>query len=550
MVHSHDFIHRMRRNSIVQAAQDLAQDLVAKGADVVSHGADTLQQLSGQSSNKNDAQQGVSTVVSVVYVTMPATFSGPTAGFVTQTQGVKTTTTVETKPTTTSTKQTTKATTDSQTTTTAAASVAVGNPVQATREATTSSATSTPTSSAQASTSQSGQTGMSGGAKAGIALVVIALLALAAGAAIFFMKKKKRQQRQHVESHNLDNEKDMDTFMSSSNANSRAPRLSLRPVTQFLPSLGEPKVAEMTSATGGLSSFPMPAPPQQRSSGWERRPGSNLSADISNPFGHTAERLDPAAAEKAAENAPIPVAMPSSPSPPPAHSPTSDPFADKPESRAVSPEEPRPVTAQSQTPTTEIATAAAAIAVGGAAVSQQQTSPKSQQNNVHRVQLDFKPSMEDELELRAGQLVRILHEYDDGWALCVYMDRSKQGVAPRTCLSKMALKPRPNGPPPGMAPLRPQSPGMRNFSGPPSAGLRDPLYPAPLSPSMPNMNVSSGMPQNSNSPPGGRQRSYSQSQPGVALKDHRRSASMSQLGLNGSARAAIPNRKPVPGQAM
>ena len=34
---------------------------------------------------------------------------------------------------------------------------------------------------------------------------------------------------------------------------------------------------------------------------------------------------------------------------------------------------------------------------------------------VHRVQLDFKPSMDDELELRAGQLIRMLHEYDDGW---------------------------------------------------------------------------------------------------------------------------------------
>lgn len=37
------------------------------------------------------------------------------------------------------------------------------------------------------------------------------------------------------------------------------------------------------------------------------------------------------------------------------------------------------------------------------------------QSTVHRVQLDFKPTMEDELELRAGQLVRLLHEYDDGW---------------------------------------------------------------------------------------------------------------------------------------
>ena len=35
--------------------------------------------------------------------------------------------------------------------------------------------------------------------------------------------------------------------------------------------------------------------------------------------------------------------------------------------------------------------------------------------NVHRVQLDFKPSMGDELEIVAGQLVRVLHEYDDGW---------------------------------------------------------------------------------------------------------------------------------------
>lgn len=38
---------------------------------------------------------------------------------------------------------------------------------------------------------------------------------------------------------------------------------------------------------------------------------------------------------------------------------------------------------------------------------------------VHRVQMDFKPSMADELALRVGQLVRILHEYDDGW-VCSY----------------------------------------------------------------------------------------------------------------------------------
>jgi hypothetical protein len=35
--------------------------------------------------------------------------------------------------------------------------------------------------------------------------------------------------------------------------------------------------------------------------------------------------------------------------------------------------------------------------------------------NVYRVLMDFVPSMDDELELKSGTLVRLLHEYDDGW---------------------------------------------------------------------------------------------------------------------------------------
>jgi hypothetical protein len=31
------------------------------------------------------------------------------------------------------------------------------------------------------------------------------------------------------------------------------------------------------------------------------------------------------------------------------------------------------------------------------------------------VQMDFTPSLADEMELHAGQLVRILKSYDDGW---------------------------------------------------------------------------------------------------------------------------------------
>ncbi|KAF3935968.1 hypothetical protein ABW19_dt0208129 [Dactylella cylindrospora] len=102
---------------------------------------------------------------------------------------------------------------------------------------------------------------------------------------------------------------------------------------------------------------------------------------------------------------------------------------------------------------------------------------------VHRILVDFKPSMADELELNAGEVVRLLHEYDDGWALCIRMDRSQQGVCPRTCLSPRPVKPRPPPSPRGPPPP-PQNNGMRGPPGPP--GPPRPQSPAqrPHSPGM------------------------------------------------------------------
>jgi hypothetical protein len=62
------------------------------------------------------------------------------------------------------------------------------------------------------------------------------------------------------------------------------------------------------------------------------------------------------------------------------------------------------VTSESASTPTQTPSGAAIAAAGGPVNSA-----------VHRVQLDFNPSMDDELELRAGQLIRVLHEYDDGW---------------------------------------------------------------------------------------------------------------------------------------
>ncbi|KAI7033220.1 hypothetical protein KC352_g47261, partial [Hortaea werneckii] len=155
-----------------------------------------------------------------------------------------------------------------------------------------------------------------------------------------------------------------------------APRLSLRPVTQFLPNLASDK----RKSNGDSNLDPAAAAMSEKpKSMWERR-----SNTTENPFADGQQ-------------------------------PTQSPF-DEPEGKEGAKVD-----------------AAANASVDAAA--------QPAANNVHRVQLDFKPSMDDELELKSGQLVRVLHEYDDGWALCIRMDRSQQGVAPRTCLSKMPVKP-------------------------------------------------------------------------------------------------------------
>ncbi|GAB7340967.1 hypothetical protein MBLNU457_7306t3 [Dothideomycetes sp. NU457] len=532
--------------------------------------------------NKDATNADVATVFSVVYVTMSASFTGPVAGYVTMTgnsQNPANTKTIEadskisqgspskatsaaantpsaatsaqiksTQPsqapssatnTAASSKQqqqnnvvssssqsrTTLATSTSATNT---AGRVAGTPISATRAEV--SATTIPTASASATSAP--DSGMTGGAKAGVAFGILLVFALVAGAAIFFIRKKKQQKEQSHQK--LEDEKTSRPPRQSMPAAVPAPRLSLRPVTQFMGIGGDNKVAEMTNATGGLN---------VKNSAWERRPSTSDSNNSVNPFG------DSAAAEKAAEqnalNAPIPVPMPAA-----------DPFADKQSQRSISPislhNEPQ------APPAARVAPAPQGNAPKGA-------------NNVHRVHLDFKPSMEDELELRAGDVVRILHEYDDGWTLCMRMDRSKQGVAPRQCLSKMPIKPRPAGPPPNG---RPQSPAMRN--GPPNSRPQSPamrngpssdsrqyqiprsqMQPAPLSPSMPTLN---GAQRNL---PSQRQRAHSLSQsngpapnsqsgPQRPQNNHRRSASAGtfQKAPSTASLASIPTRKPVPGHAM
>ncbi|KAF2772544.1 hypothetical protein EJ03DRAFT_341561 [Teratosphaeria nubilosa] len=247
---------------------------------------------------------------------------------------------------------------------------------------------------------------------------------------------------------------------TSTHAASTAPRLSLRPVTQFLPNISENR------KSSGASLDAAAAVSEKPKSMWERRSNTN-----ENPF---------ADASVISEKEARPVSPPSNPFDEP---------EGKPEEKQGSSD---PATSVNGGTASAAAVAAAGSGAGGKA-----------SNNVHRVQLDFKPSMDDELELKSGQLVRVLHEYDDGWALCIRMDRTQQGVAPRTCLSKLPVKPRPQGPPPpGAHNVRPMTP-----TGPPG------MMPRPLTPTQ-------------------------------------RERSGSNAAAPAEVSAGVPARKPVPGQAL
>lgn len=171
-------------------------------------------------------------------------------------------------------------------------------------------------------------------------------------------------------------------------------------------------------------------------------------------------------------------------------------------------------------------------------------------------------------------------------ALCIRLDRSQQGVAPRTCLSTRPVKPRPAGtgaprgaPPPNLrkAPIQTAAGGSAPRSMSPATGRGSPgpgsydRSPRPGSPgsfTKPPRSMSPGPygggPQRPPSSPGGRNRSSSASQvrerrnspPGPSrmnpnAKFPQRLPPQLTAGspqLQASPPTTMP-RKPVPGQA-
>ncbi|KAF2421854.1 hypothetical protein EJ08DRAFT_490121 [Tothia fuscella] len=474
---------------------------------------------------------GVLTLVSLVTMTAPKTFDGPATYSTVAGGALLQSRTEEAAPTTDSGSAETSAAAPSTSEAAAATSAAPETnhehssfasttllnviPVAAsTSSPMTTSLESSPTFGSPASASASAsatkeatapqQGGMTGGAKAGLAFGILFLLgALLAGA--FMLYRRKKQQQEHEQ---LDDEKsaiarpdalpqhaqpDLPPVPTSQAYN--APQLSVRPVTQFDPQLSSPTgPGAAVAGAAGVGAAALAAknvtrtPSPNSNSAWEKRGAERHANDPQNPFGNHAETLNgsppngaaiaagavggalaagatkrsPSPGHIEAADFPLPVSGPPSPNPISLQSEGSGISTGPTVSTISIPASLQP--GEAATIAGGAAVAGAAIAGGAAAASK--SAPNT--DNVYRVQLDFKPSMEDELEIRAGQVVRMLHEYDDGWALCTLMDRSQQGVVPRTCLSKTTVKARPAGPAPQGRPNGPPrgSPQMRSPGGP------------------------------------------------------------------------------------
>ena len=403
--------------------------------------------------------QAASTIVMIVYTTQSPTFAGPVASLSTPAWAVDSTsdapvaaaTTTSTPPPAAHTSKTRKASkssdggivADTATSsspaqqTTLATSSSTGLPASITSADTSvqssllaatsdissptfSATTSESAAAASASPSSSASSssgGMSSAGKAGLAIGILLLLGAVLSLVLFCFKKR----RDAVKSQRLEDEKHEFANVgraSSTRTTATAPRLSLRPVTQFLPNLGERRSSRGNALL--LASGPIV---EQPGNAWERP--STAQSNRDNPFGNHAETIDGANARGPESigamgpggemltgaaaagglargaskrgNGPKPMDFTRGGplmGPP---SPAGTEFSTSSETNAI------------PTPTAS----GAAIAAAGGPVN----------TAVHRVQLDFKPSMSDELELSAGQLIRLLHEYDDGWVIISLLSR-------------------------------------------------------------------------------------------------------------------------------
>jgi hypothetical protein len=292
-------------------------------------------------------------------------------------------------------------------------------------------------SAASASSTALGNTtseGMTGGAKAGVAIGAIFGVGLIAALIFFFVRKKKRSQEGYQNEKTFGDEGLPEGFAASfpppppskPQTPVHAPQLNVRPVTQFAPDLSgtgamNPTTVGAAGAAAGSAAVasrnltgesPPPTPPMADSS-------PNPFSDPVNPFNppsapvtqnpSTIAERGTGPSGSAVAGAAVGAAVMGAAAGAAASSRDSN-ASDDYQSAQSRGHSPSSSTHSSGNP---------AYAAGAAGAAGGMAAGPPPPNNVYRVQMDFNPSMEDELGLRSGALVRLIHEYDDGW-VCIY----------------------------------------------------------------------------------------------------------------------------------
>lgn len=283
---------------------------------------------------------------------------------------------------------------------------------------------------------------MSTAGKAGLAVGVIVVIGAFLALVLFLLNKKKRQVK--ADQAKEDSEKNA-AIAAASKPAPNAPRLSLRPSSSFLPGfmggdrpksrlsgqlLGssnkEPNEMRERYLAGKQQSIPMTE---------KASPTENPFRDPENPFKDPVREapLPPAPGSQQMymqRPAPAPIAMPEPEPVSPLPMPEPEVNHDRERIAAAAATAGAVAAARSamghDSPQHErsgpepVEMPSPPVGVPAPLQPQRSGGPPAPEGNVYRVLMDFVPSMDDELELRAGQVIRLLHEYDDGWVSSIH----------------------------------------------------------------------------------------------------------------------------------
>jgi hypothetical protein len=304
--------------------------------------------------------------------------------------------------------------------------------------------------------------GMSSGAKAGLAIGIIAVLAALLSLVFFCLRqRKKAEERERADDEKFNNvpapafaAAGGPSSMRSIKTLSTAPRVDVRPTTAFfMPN----RASQMQNpnAGNGIQMTSQNRGPGQ--SAWDRPMGDQQNR--ANPFGNHAEAIDPinaagpsvvdgvsaagvvmAAGAVGARSAQGPVRSTSRGAQNKysgknnAQSPFTDAARTDGNGAQMTPQQvhntaviPMPLAGvieeSSSSPVSPVSPnfAVAALAGGAAGAAGAAAAGAGNDGKMYRVHLDFTPSMPDELRVRAGEIVKLLKEFDDGWVSPLFL---------------------------------------------------------------------------------------------------------------------------------